>query len=62
MPKVNCTVVGCSSSTYRINKWKKQPCLEHGHKNVVKGQCPTCEKLIVFTSYMNSGFMYLEIH
>ena len=44
MPKVNCAVVGCSSSTYRINKWKKEPCLEHGHKNVVKGQCPSCEK------------------
>ena len=44
MPKVNCAVVGCSSSTYGINKWKKEPCLEHGDKNVVKGQCPKCER------------------
>ena len=22
MPKVNCAVVGCSSNTYGINKWK----------------------------------------
>ena len=29
MPKVNYAVVGCSSSTYGINKWKKEPCLEH---------------------------------
>ena len=27
MPKVNCAVVGCSSSTCGINKWKKEPCL-----------------------------------
>ena len=44
MPKVNCDVAGCSSSTCGINKWKKEPCLEHGHKNVVKEQCPNCER------------------
>ena len=44
MPKVNCAIVGCSSSTYGINKSKKEPCLEHGHKNVVKEQCPNCER------------------
>ena len=45
MPKVNCTVLGCnSSSTYGINKWKKEPCLEHGNKNVVNRQCPNCER------------------
>ena len=38
MPKVNCAVAGCSSSTYGINKWKKEPCLENGDKNVVEGQ------------------------
>ena len=43
MPKVNCAVVGCSS-TYGINKWKNELCLEHGDKNVVKGQCPNCER------------------
>ena len=44
MPKVNCDVVGCSSSTYRINKRKKEPFVEHGDKNVVKGQFPNCER------------------
>ena len=44
MPKVNCDVVGCSSSTYRINKRKKEPLVEHGDKNVVKGQFPNCER------------------
>ena len=24
MPKVNCSVIGCSNSTYKINKWKKK--------------------------------------
>ena len=45
MPKVNCAVAGCSSSTYGINNGEKKPCLEHGDKNVVKGQCPNCERL-----------------
>ena len=40
MPKANCAVVGCSSSTNRIRNWKKEPCLEHGDVNVVTGQCP----------------------
>ena len=44
MPKVNCVVVVCSSSTYGINKWKKEPCLEHGDKNLIKGQRPNCER------------------
>ena len=37
MAKVNCAVVGCSSSTYGINKWKKELLLEHGDKNVAEG-------------------------
>ena len=28
MPKLNCSV-GCSNSTYKINKWKKETCTEH---------------------------------
>ena len=28
MPKVNCAVVGWSSSTYGINKWEKEPYLD----------------------------------
>ena len=29
MPKVNCSVIRCSSSSYKINKWKKETCIEH---------------------------------
>ena len=32
MPKVNCAVVGYSSSTYGICKWKKEPYLEDEDK------------------------------
>ena len=28
---------------------EKEPCLEYGDKNVVKGQCPNCERPTVFT-------------
>ena len=24
IPKVNCSIIGCSNSTYKINKWKKR--------------------------------------
>ena len=24
MSKVNCNVIGCSNSTYKLNKWKKE--------------------------------------
>ena len=29
MSKVNCSVVGCSKSTYKINKWKTETSTEH---------------------------------
>ena len=29
MPKANYSVIGCSNSTYKINKWKKETCTEH---------------------------------
>ena len=48
MPKVNCAIVGCSSSTYGIKIWKKKPCLEHGDKNAVDEQCPNCDRLYGF--------------
>ena len=51
MPKINCATVGYNSSTYGVNKWKKEPCLEHGDKNVVKGHCPNYERLIVFAVF-----------
>ena len=29
MPKVNCSVIGCANSTYKINKCKKETCAKH---------------------------------
>ena len=29
MAKVNCSVIGCSNSTYKCNKWKKDTCTKH---------------------------------
>ena len=37
MSKVNCSVIGCSDSTYEINKWKKETCAEHNLK--AEGNC-----------------------
>ena len=37
MPKVNCRVIGCSNSTYKINKWKKETCPEHNLE--AEGNC-----------------------
>ena len=58
MSKVNCAVFGCSSSAYRINKWEKETCLEHGDKRVVKGQYPNYERpysLYCFPAEMKKG-------
>ena len=52
MPKVNCAVVGCSSSTYGINKWKKEPCSEHGDKNVVNPFQPEAHICVPFSRYI----------
>ena len=48
MPKVNCAVVGCSSSTYGINDWKKEPWLERGDKNVIEGYYPNGKRRFSF--------------
>ena len=37
MPKVNYSVIGCSNSTYKMNKWKKETCAEHNFE--AKGNC-----------------------
>ena len=31
MPKVNCAVINCSNSTYKLKKWKQEICYEHNH-------------------------------
>ena len=40
MPKVNCAVIGCSNSTYVLNKWKNETCDIHSLK---KSDC-SCER------------------
>ena len=37
MPKVNCSLIGCSNSTYKFNKWKKETCTKHNLKP--EGNC-----------------------
>ena len=37
MPKVNSSVIGCSNSTYKTNKMKKETCTEHNLK--AEGNC-----------------------
>ena len=37
MSKVNFRVIGCSNSTYKINKWKKETCTEHNLE--AEGNC-----------------------
>ena len=39
MPNVSCAVLGCSNSTYRLKKWRKERCYEHGHTDVVHKFC-----------------------
>ena len=47
MPKVNCGVIGCSNTTYKINKWKKETCtkqkLEAEGNCKKKGDCLECK-------------------
>ena len=42
MPKVNCAIIGCTNSTYRLNKWKKEVCNEH-EQNISTKKCSLCE-------------------
>ena len=44
MPKVNCSVIGCSNSTCKITKWKKETCTEHNLE--VKGNCKKKENCL----------------
>ena len=47
MSKVNCSVVGCSKSTYKINKWKTETSTEHNPEAEDnckrKGDCLECK-------------------
>ena len=43
MPKVNFAVIGCTNSTYKLNKWKIEVCNEH-EQNISRKECSLCEK------------------
>ena len=47
MPKVNCSVIGCSNNTYEINKWKKETCTGNNPEAKVnrkkKADCLECK-------------------
>ena len=51
MPKVNCAVIGCTNSTYRLNKWTLEICDAHHHPGscITKENCKDCKK--PFTLY-----------
>ena len=60
MPKVNCAVIGCTNSTYRLNKWTLEICDAHHHPGscITKGNCKDCEKpfaLYCFPSVLKNG-------
>ena len=59
MPKVGCAIVGCSNSTYRINKWKNEICDSHNvqHRDC---ECPRPFKLHMFPSELRNGERRME--
>ena len=43
MPKVYCTVINCSNSTYTLKKWKQEICYEHDFDSSCKrDECIHC--------------------
>ena len=54
MPKVNCAVIGCSNSTYKLNKWKAESCEKHGVKKK-DCDCAAPFKLFCFPSILRNS-------
>ena len=59
MPKVNCAVIGCTNSTYQLNKWTLEICDANHHPGscITKGNCKDCEKsfaLYCFPSFLKN--------
>ena len=48
MPNVSCAVLGCGNSTYRLKKWRKEGCYEHGNTDVVHKFCGCKEPFHLF--------------
>lgn len=54
MPKVNCAVIGCSNSTYKLKKWRDQPCEKHNQPNK-RSCCPPPFRLYCFPSKLKKS-------
>ena len=60
MPKVNCAVINCSSSTYKLKKWKEEICYEHNDFDISykREDCIHCTppfKLYCFSSILRNA-------
>ena len=55
MPKVNCAVIRCSNSNYRLNKWKKSVCEQHAPANKNDYVCAAPFKLFCFPSTLRNS-------
>ena len=45
MPKVNCVVINCSNSTYKLKKWRQENCYE---RNDFYSSCKVEDCFIVY--------------
>ena len=60
MPKVNCAAIGCTNSTYQLNKWTLESFDAHHHLGlcITKRNCKDCEKpfgLYCFPNILKNG-------
>ena len=60
MPKVNCAVINCSNSTYKLKKSKQEICSEHNDFDSSCKQedcihCISSFKLYCFPSILRNG-------
>ena len=55
MRKDNCAVIGCSNSTYRLNKWKKSVCEQHAPATKNDCVCAVPFKLFCFPSTLRNS-------
>ena len=58
--KVNCAVIGCTNSTFQLNKWTLEICDAYHHPGscITKGNCKDCEKtfaLYCFPRVLKNG-------
>ena len=47
MPKVNCAVIGCTNSTYQLDKWTFKICDTHNHHPSLKETARTARNRLL---------------